>query len=387
MLTWFNDLKIRAKLLVGFGVVALATVLVGVASIRTVSRMAAADEQLYAQNTRGVAIATEIKARFQEVRVNLFKFGGSATAESDARVAERLRVHTVAVDSLLDAYRGTLVSAQDTALYTEAKEKINAFKPIAERVSTLYRAGSDEAAYALLMGDGAAASDGVEEALVTLDEFNDSAARATSQANAALAASARRFIAGLLLASVAAALLIGWAISGRVSRAVERVARTTESLRAICVTNLGLATRAMAVGDLDRQIPTGTTLLEVDSKDELGQLADTVNGMIRETQATVAAFDSARDTLRGVVVETNGLVQAASEGRLGERGRADVYQGSYRALVDGVNRTLDAVVAPVNESSAVLRRLADGDFTARVNGEYRGDYAVIKDSVNRMADS
>lgn len=52
--------------------------------------------------------------------------------------------------------------------------------------------------------------------------------------------------------------------------------------------------------------------------------------------------------------------------------------------MQGINKTLDAVVEPVQEASQVLARISHGELTARVKGEYRGDHARIKEDVNKM---
>jgi methyl-accepting chemotaxis protein len=56
-------------------------------------------------------------------------------------------------------------------------------------------------------------------------------------------------------------------------------------------------------------------------------------------------------------------------------------------LVDGLNNTLDAVINPLEESGEVLSKLADGDLTVRMQGEYKGDHQMIKDSINKLGDS
>lgn len=43
------------------------------------------------------------------------------------------------------------------------------------------------------------------------------------------------------------------------------------------------------------------------------------------------------------------------------------------------------IIAPINEASGVLREIAQGNFDARVTGDYTGDLALIKSSVNDTA--
>jgi methyl-accepting chemotaxis protein len=87
--------------------------------------------------------------------------------------------------------------------------------------------------------------------------------------------------------------------------------------------------------------------------------------------------------LRGLVEESSRLSAAATAGQLSTRGEAARFQGAFRDLVQGINQTLDAVIQPVQEASTVLQRLADRDLTASVKGDYRGDHATIKESLNQ----
>ena len=64
------------------------------------------------------------------------------------------------------------------------------------------------------------------------------------------------------------------------------------------------------------------------------------------------------------------------------RGNEQEFKGAYQEIVQGVNKTLDAVMGPINEASGVLVQVANKDMTARVKGDYKGDHAKIKESLN-----
>jgi methyl-accepting chemotaxis protein len=91
------------------------------------------------------------------------------------------------------------------------------------------------------------------------------------------------------------------------------------------------------------------------------------------------------DNINALTADAEFLARAAVSGQLQARADASRHGGDFRKIVEGVNRTLDAVLAPVTESAAVIARIARQDLTARVEGEYRGDHAIIKDNINRMA--
>ena len=99
------------------------------------------------------------------------------------------------------------------------------------------------------------------------------------------------------------------------------------------------------------------------------------------------ALSRMTETLKALVEEMEGLTRKAMEGQLSVRGNAEAFQGAYRDIVQGVNRTLDAVIGPINEASDVLERVASRDLTARMQGEYQGDHARIKESLNMAVEN
>jgi len=91
------------------------------------------------------------------------------------------------------------------------------------------------------------------------------------------------------------------------------------------------------------------------------------------------------DAVNLLVSDSGMLVEAAVAGRLDARADAGKHQGDFKRIVDGVNQTLDAVLAPITEAAQVLDQLAQRDLRARVGGQFQGDHARIKESVNATA--
>jgi methyl-accepting chemotaxis protein len=87
-------------------------------------------------------------------------------------------------------------------------------------------------------------------------------------------------------------------------------------------------------------------------------------------------------TLRDVTGEINTIIAAAQAGELSKRGHPERFRGAYAELVTGTNAMLNAVIEPVNEAKDVLARVAAKDLSARVRGNYAGEHAAIKESLN-----
>jgi methyl-accepting chemotaxis protein len=93
-------------------------------------------------------------------------------------------------------------------------------------------------------------------------------------------------------------------------------------------------------------------------------------------------IEQVRAGLKALIADADSLVEAAVGGKLTARADVTRHQGDFRKIVDGVNRTLDAVLAPIGEAAGVLEQLSRRDLRARMVGNYRGDHAKIKESVN-----
>ncbi len=93
------------------------------------------------------------------------------------------------------------------------------------------------------------------------------------------------------------------------------------------------------------------------------------------------------DAVNALARDTSELAGAAVAGDLSRRADVRSHQGDFARIVEGVNRTLDTLIAPFSEAARVLEHLAHRELAARMEGEYRGDHARLKESVNSMADA
>ena len=76
------------------------------------------------------------------------------------------------------------------------------------------------------------------------------------------------------------------------------------------------------------------------------------------------------------------LIDAAVAGKLDDRIDHSSYQGFMKGLGEGINQLMNAVVNPLQEGNNVLAELAKGDLTRIMEGDFDGEFAVLRDSVN-----
>ncbi len=76
------------------------------------------------------------------------------------------------------------------------------------------------------------------------------------------------------------------------------------------------------------------------------------------------------------------LIASAVAGDLEKRLDTSNYSGFMKGLGEQINNMLQAVVAPLRESIRVVQGLSEGDLTQSMEGEYEGEFAVLRDALN-----
>jgi HAMP domain-containing protein/signal transduction histidine kinase/CheY-like chemotaxis protein len=121
---------------------------------------------------------------------------------------------------------------------------------------------------------------------------------------------------------------------------------------------------AVANGDLKRK-------LILETKGEIAELADTINGMI-DTLATFA--DQVTTVAREVGIE----------GKLGGQARVPGAAGIWRDLTDNVNQLAANLTNQVRAIAEVATAVTKGDLTRSIAVEAQGEVAALKDNINEM---
>ncbi|WP_319579504.1 methyl-accepting chemotaxis protein [uncultured Methanospirillum sp.] len=93
------------------------------------------------------------------------------------------------------------------------------------------------------------------------------------------------------------------------------------------------------------------------------------------------------DAVNALVADANMLSQAAIDGKLETRADANKHQGDFRKIVEGVNKTLDAVIGPLNVAANYVDRISKGDIPVKITDSYNGDFNTIKDNLNICIDA
>ena len=105
---------------------------------------------------------------------------------------------------------------------------------------------------------------------------------------------------------------------------------------------------------------------------------------ITKQKVEVVERAKAMEVYRG---EVSRVVKAGQEGELSVRGNLDVLDSTWKPIMQGINSIIDTIVAPIGELQDKLVLISEGDLTAYVTGEYKGDHEKLKNTLNATLDS
>ncbi|GEJ58186.1 hypothetical protein AMYX_29270 [Anaeromyxobacter diazotrophicus] len=171
--------------------------------------------------------------------------------------------------------------------------------------------------------------------------------------------------------------------AGRADEAKELRANVTNPAAARSVEALG---KLIQLGQARFEQEKATARASVEASLRVLVLLTIAAAVAAIATALAVAGLTARSVAR-VAGEAQRLTTAVSEGRLGARADPELVEPEFRIVIDGMNRTVDAFVAPIRLTAEYVARIANHEIPPRITDEYRGDFALVKENLNRCIDA
>ncbi len=383
----FNNLKLRTKLFTGFGIVLIVTLIIGILGILNLKTLRSKESLLYNTNLIPVAELGKVTDYFQRIRVNSRDIILAGNENEITSSVNKIREYNSLINKNLDKYKSIIDSRKETVAFNIFISSYMKFYGSTNKFITVAESGQKNQAINLIKGDLYKFSNDAQNKLTTLVQVINNEALKTKNSDEANAGAVLFVLMGFIIAGILISITLAIYISRTISNGVYQISDRISSLKNICILNLQKGAEQLARGDLNVKIVTGTKQLNIDSHDEIGLLASNVNEIIRMVQSTVNSVENAVSKVGEVIKETKKIVTSSIEGNLNNRSSINLFEGAFKEVISGLNETLDAIVSPLSEASIVLEKLAGGDLTAQMEGNYKGDYKILKDSINKTSQS
>ena len=117
-----------------------------------------------------------------------------------------------------------------------------------------------------------------------------------------------------------------------------------------------------------------------------GDLSVDMDRLPGEKFVITQAMDSTKASLSAINNEIKRLANAAAAGDFSQRGDADQFEHDFRDMVGGVNSLMETTEVNLGHLSKLLQAVAQGDLTQRMEGEFHGVFARMRDDGNATVD-
>jgi methyl-accepting chemotaxis protein len=327
-MNWFQNLKIRTRLLGAFFILLAITAGIGFFSLRHLSALHQATQRIVTNEVPSLVAFATLHSAFREYRIAELQHVLAETPEQRARYEGNLAKAMEAMRRTAQVYEPLMEEVEARRLYAELNEHWKELFADHERMMELSRQNQDKQATDIINGRSTQIFEQMaakQDALVALD--HQSARRAAEAANLTHQ-SARRLILLLLGAGLLVGLLLGLLIAWSISRPLAEAVRVADRI---------------AQGDL-------TVRIETTAEDETGRL---LGAMRRMTQRLSQVISEVRE---GAVALTSASSQVSASSQTLSHGTSE--QASSMEETTASLEQMDATIEQNSHHSQQMERMA-----------------------------
>ncbi|NLK72264.1 MAG: methyl-accepting chemotaxis protein [Clostridiales bacterium] len=393
-MSWFKNRKISTKIITGFTLIAVLAGIVGAAGILNINTVNNAGTILFNSATIPSIQLGEISINFQRTRVAyrdmLLYPEPSKQREEYNKILEMKKEN----DGLLESFKGTIISDAEMEKFDQLYAKYERYNILTEDFCKRIMDGEDANKLLYDMRNSEITSV-TQEVIEMIEElFTEKQGEALVLADVMAAATNRAiyFMIGVIIAAIIISIIYGRFLIRFIS---------------IPIRILKEASNKLALGDTNVYIIQKT-------KDEIGELMGSFGRMVKniEEHANIAQKIAEGDLdidiqeksdkdilalsmkkviyeLRCLIDDANALSNAAIVGNLEVRGDAERFEGGYREIISGMNKTMDAISEPLKIGIEFIYNVAEGTQMELIPNEekYKGYYNQLIVNMNNVLKS
>ncbi|MCU1125102.1 MCP four helix bundle domain-containing protein [Stenotrophomonas maltophilia] len=433
---WFHDLPIARKLAVGFTLTTLMTVVLGAFALVRLSEANAQLSAMASNDIPSVQYLGEVRSQLGEFRT--YELAQLSMLDQPEKVADynkRMDDTAAVVREQLAAYAKLPAGAKERELYRAVQTDVDGYFAANAKLREAATAGDGVVARQISDDQSRPLRRKAFEDLKALGAYSSSLMRGKiDNANATHRNSMLAIIAAVVLLVVVAATLavvISRAVVGPLGKAVnaiQAVARgdltvTTQSTgkdeagRMLAATTemTAMLRRFSEQTQLMAQMHAGPDIshrIPEDFPGVYGQLASGINTVIFEHLDAIRdaidvlnqyatgnlapdarrlpgsrailheSMDAAKASLLAINTQIQQLASAAAAGDFSQRGDAQRFDHDFRVMIEQLNSMMQVADGNLGQLSQLLQSIAAGDLTARMDGQFNGVFARMRDDAN-----
>jgi methyl-accepting chemotaxis protein len=338
----FKNMKIATKLFSSFLLVLILMAGMGGYAISQLSTVNSSTMELANHWMPAVRDLIEIKSNINHQRLLQYRLVATKDPALAAQIIKQMDDVAALQQKLEDGYAPLISSTEEKQLFEAFSTEMNAFVAEQKKIGDFVTQNKIADATALVNGEGVKHFNATRSTIDKLSKLNVTGGVKASTEAGIVYEHARVWTIGILLGCAVLALLMAFAITRSVTRPLRR---------ALDISN------CLAAGDLTVQI-------EVDSKDETGQLLSAMQNMVAKLSQVVTEVNGGAEALASASEEVSATAQSLSQA-----------SSEQAASVEETSASMEQMTASISQNTENAK-VTDGMATKAASEAGEGGEAV-----------
>lgn len=326
---WFNDLKLRFKLGLCFFIVSLFVLIVGIIGVSSMNKINSNADNLYSEDFQALKTLQQVNTNSLHIRLEVLNSVNSRDLNKANNSKQKIEDIRKSNDELLKKYEQTNLTAEEIKLYETVKKDLTDYRISCDKIINLVSEGKYDEAMSN-SNESAAIRENLTNSIDELVKIVENQSEEKNNSNNAIFKTTSFLVLIVGIVGFVVAMLLGFIITSVISKNFKKILKFSENLEK---------------GDL-------TNLIEINSKDEIGDVARALNNANVEIRELISQITEGANHINNSSQELSANSQEVSA-KMEEINDAteEISRGTQdlSAITEEVSASAEEIGATTNE--------------------------------------
>lgn len=365
----FFNLKTSVKLISAFIFVAIILAFVGFYGLNNTAKINTGMNNMYENNLIPIDDLQDVSNLYQRIRVNIRDMSTVArTEQQNQEYIDKIQGFKKEIEARMEKYGATVLTPEEENVLKQFEPAWQDYNQHLQQAIERNNANDVDGFITVLTGGFKESGDHLQSVIDQLIQINVKLADEANDTGDNVYESARSITVMVIIAALVISVVIGYLMAQIISRPLIRVAGLVEKV---------------SQGDL-----TETT--DIDTKDEVGQLAASINKMVISLRVTVGGILRSAESVSAAAQQISASTEELASGSTSQAHSAQMVNELFNELSVAINSVARSAEQATETSSNTLDLAQSGGKVVRASIEgmtqVNEQMAKLEEDSNKIGD-